>query len=99
MKETVILACVPYFVTIQDGQIMFHNDCGFFWMQGAPYSFAFSRDPDPIAGAAGTWDFHPGNTDSPIAASHILRALAYCEDQFGKSFEPYKRNLHPNLVP
>lgn len=80
----VILSCIAYTVTNQDGQVIFEEYGGVY---GHSSSFAFEK-PRDINNTPGTWwVVHMEDTCGRIPASHIVAAYEYCCDVYGKNFE------------
>lgn len=85
-----VLSGIGYTVSVVDRQVIFesaHN----IW--GHHTKFAFER-PIDLNNTGGIWYFvHMDSSTDRVVASHIVEALAYCEREFGASFEPYRGAL------
>lgn len=86
----VILSGIGYNVTVLDNQVIFEESHP---MWGCFRTFALER-PTEINNSPGIWYLtHMESTWGKTPASHISEALRYCQETFGKSFEPYKGDL------
>jgi len=89
-KETVILCGTGYSVTVQDNQVIFEEAI---CVWGSSSCFCLER-PIDINNSPGIWWLtHLEESSGRIPASNIVQAVKWCEDNFGKSFEPYKGAL------
>lgn len=84
-KGRVVLAATGYFVRYQDGQVIFEEE-------GPVYSthtqFAFEKTIE-INNTPGIWYFvHLDSSSGRVPASHLVAAMDYCNDFYGKNFEP-----------
>lgn len=90
MNQTAILSGIGYNVTVIDRQVIFEEAIPI-W--GAYTRFAFER-PIGINDSPGIWYLvHLESSSQSIPASHIAKALEWCSEMFGKSFEAYKGAL------
>ncbi len=88
MKAT--LSCCEYRVSVVDRQVIF-TECVSVWSYQT--SFTLER-PVEINNTGGIWYLVEASLGaSPIPISHIVEAVKWCEEHFGKSFEPYKGEL------
>jgi hypothetical protein len=89
-KQLVVLSGIGYDVTVQDGQVIFENQ---FTLGGPVTCFALERLKE-INDSPGIWYLtHLEKSYGRIPASHLVCAVKWCEENFGKSFEPYKGEL------
>ena len=91
MKIQVVLAAIGYDVTVIDNQVIFQESCPLF---GHFRMFTMER-PMEINNSPGIW--YMTSLDSTygqkIPLSHLKEAIAWCENRFGKSFEPLRGEL------
>lgn len=85
-----ILSGIGYNVYVQDNQVIFNESGPMF---GFHRLFAFER-PKEINNTPGIWYFvHLDCSSGDIPVSHIVEASKYVNEEFGKSFEPYRGAL------
>ena len=90
MARFVILSGIGYNVTVADRQVIFEEAMPVY---GSHTLFAFER-PNDIENSPGIWWLTSLDTNrGRIPACHLAKALEWCEQEFGKSFEPYKGEL------
>lgn len=89
-KHFVVLASIGYDVTVADNQVIFEQSPA---VWSTHTVFAFER-PTEINNSPGIWYLvHLDSSSQMVPASHIVAAHAWCCEQFGKSFEPYRGAL------
>ena len=87
---TVVLSCIEYQVTVADGQVIFDESRN---LPGSFTRFALER-PKDINDSPGIWYLvHLETSSGKIPASHIVEAVEWCSETFGRCFEPYKGAL------
>lgn len=88
--QAAILGGIGYKVTVIDNQVIFEEEI---CIHGHHAVFAFER-PHEINKSPGIWWLvHLDTSSDRIPVSHIVAAQAWCNEMFGKSFEPYKGAL------
>lgn len=90
-----ILCGILYRVEVADNQVIFTEEI---CIHGRHCVFALERPPDLNQSPGIWWLTHLDSTSSRIPASHISKALEYCEREFGASFEPYRGGLHSEIT-
>lgn len=89
-ERRAVLACIMYRVSVVDRQVIFEQEIP---VHGCYTRFAFER-PRDINETPGIWYMvHHDASSGAVPASHLVQAIAWCEEHFGKSFEPYKGGL------
>lgn len=89
-QQFVVLSGIGYNVTVADRQVIFEEA---FCIHGFHTRFAFER-PQDINNTPGIWYLvHLDTTSERIPAQHLTQAHKWCEENLGRSFEPYKGAL------
>ena len=86
MKKQILLGACLYDIGVGDKMVFFVEVIP---VWGHTTSFHFLRKPILSDGnpAPGIWYFNSEYQHVPL--SHIKEASQYCEENFGKNFEPY----------
>jgi len=94
-QRHVILSGIGYRVEVADNQVLFTEEI---CISGCHCRFALERPPEINNSPGIWWLVHLDSTSGRIPASHIAKALEYCEREFGASFKPYSGGLHCNVT-
>lgn len=90
MRYFVVLSGCGYDVTVVDRQVIFTEAIPIF---GCSCQFAMERPVD-INETPGIWYFCGlWSSSDRVPASHIVQAAAWCDREFGASFQPYSGAL------
>lgn len=90
--STILLGAIQFKITVQDGQVIFEEQAGFY---GCYARFAMER-PFGLNDSPGTWQLvaMEDTFDRGVAMSRLIKAFEYCKDRFGGDFCPYKEPLN-----